>query len=282
MTDRTRGALLVMAAALLWAGIGLQARPLLDRGVDPATIAFWRAAVGGLAFAVHATAARAWPRGRRAIGWLVGFGVVGVGAFYLALPAAIDAGGVSLAWLLLYTAPAWVAVAAPFVLREPADRRTAVLVAVTIVGVALVAIGGGDGIVATPAAVAWGLLSGLGYATWYFVTQLAGTGPVATGAVALPVGAVLLAPFASWPGTDVATLGLLASLGVVSTWLPAMAYYGGIRHLPAARAAVLATVEPVAALAFAWAAFGERLDPLAAVGAVTVLAAAVAAAVRDA
>lgn len=274
MTPASTGTVLVVGAAMLWASIGLQAQPLLDRGVEPATIAFGRALVGGVLFLAQARGR--WPSQGRPT--LVGFGVVGVGVFYLALPAAIDAGGVSLAWLLLYTAPAWVALGAPFLLGERLDRRTGALVAVTVVGVALVALGGGEGVVASPGALGWGLLAGLSYASWYFATQRAGTGPVATGAVALPVGALVLAPFARWPGGDPTTWLLLASLGVCSTWLPALAWYRGIRHLPAARAAVLATIEPVAAMALAWVLLGERLAPVAVGGAVLVVAAALAAA----
>lgn len=271
-----RGVLLIVTAGLLWAGIGLLARPLLDRGVEPVTIAFWRAAVGGVAFVGQAAATRQWPqRGR---GVLVAFGVLGVGVFYLALAAAIDTGGLSLAWLLLYTAPAWVALGAPVLLQQPGDRRTVLLVAATIVGIALVAVGGGRGIHVTVASVGWGLLAGLAYASWYFVTGRAGSTPVATGAVALPVGAVVLAPFAAWPGSDAVTLLLLVALGILCTWLPSLAYYRGMQELPAARAAVLATIEPVAAMALAWAVFGERLGVIALVGAAVVLAAAVAAA----
>ncbi len=276
--DARRGALLVVLAALLWAAIGLQARPLLDRGVDPATIAFWRAAIGGLLFVVQAAVTGQWPRQGR--GTLVAFGVFGIGAFYLALPAAIEAGGVSLAWLLLYTAPAWVALGAPALLGESSDRRTLRLVGITVVGIALVATGGGAGITVSASALGWGLLAGISYASWYFVTQRAGTGPVATGALALPVGALVLAPFASWPGSDPTTWLLLVGLGVASTWLPALAYYRGIATLPAARASVLATVEPVAAMAFAWVVFGERLGLVALLGAALVLSGAMAAALR--
>lgn len=276
MTRASRGALLILFAALAWAGIGLLARPLLDRGIDPVTIAFWRAAVGGVAFAVQASTTRSWPdRGR---GVLVGFGIIGVGVFYLALAAAIDTGGLSLAWLLLYTAPAWVALGAPLLLHEPGDRRTIALVAATVGGIVLVAVGGGRGIEVGVASVAWGLLAGLSYATWYFVMGRAGTTPVATGAVALPVGALVLAPFASWPGGDPVTVLLLVGLGLLCTWLPSLAYYRGMQDLPAARAAVLATVEPVAAVAFAWAVFGERLGAVALLGALVVLAAAATAA----
>ncbi len=269
------GALLVVTAALLWALIGMLATPLLDRGFTPAAIAFWRAAIGGSVFVAHGLATRDLARQGR--GLLIGFGVLGVGLFYVSLPAAIDTGGVSLAWLLLYTAPAWVALAAPRILAEPSDRRTVLLVVATVAGAALVAIGGGDGVVITPASLAWGATAGLTYASWYLVSQRAGTSPVATAALALPVGALVLLPFAQWPGADATVWLLLLALGVVSTYLPVLAYYTGLRRLPAARAAVLATIEPVAALLMAAAFLGERLAPLALAGAAVVVASAIAA-----
>lgn len=272
------GAGLVVTAALLWAAIGLFATPLLERGLSPADIAFWRAALGGACFALHASVRGGWPRRRGAWPLLAAFGVVGVGVFYTALPAAIEAGGVSLAFLLLYTAPGWVALLAPLVLAERVGRRTVVLVGATIAGVALVALGGGAGVQVSAPALAWGLVAGLTYASWYLVSQRAGTGPVATGAVAVPVGALVLVPAATWPD-DATTWLLLLGLGVASTYLAATAYWAGLARLPATRASVVATVEPVAALAIAWALYDERLGGLAVVGALLVLAAAVAAGV---
>lgn len=272
------GAGLVATAGLLWAAIGLFATPLLDRGMTPAQIAFWRAAIGGACFLAHGVARRRLPRDPRALRLLAVFGLVGVGVFYTALPAAIEAGGISLAWLLLYTAPAWVAMAAPAVLGERVGPRTLVLVALTVVGVVLVALGGGEGVTVSGPAVAWGLTAGLTYATWYLVSQRAGTGPIATGAVAIPVGALALSPAASWPGADAVTWALLLGLGVASTYLAVTCYYAGLARLPAARAAVIATVEPVAALLLAWVLFDERLAAVAAAGAGVVVVAAVLAA----
>ncbi len=271
------GAWLVIAAALLWAGIGPIATPLLDRGWEPAQIAFWRAAIGGAAFLVHAALTRDWAHQSR--GLLAGFGLIGVSLFYVALPAAIDSGGLSLAWLLLYTAPAWVALLAPRIVGEPRDRRTTLLVATTVLGVVLVAAGGGDGITVTPASIGWGVTAGLTYASWYLVTRRSGTTPVATAALALPVGALGLAPFARWPGSDVEAWLLLAALGLASTWLPVLAYYHGVARIPVTRAAVLATIEPVAALSVAVAFGNETLRPLAMLGAGVIVATSVAAAV---
>jgi drug/metabolite transporter, DME family len=144
--------------------------------------------------------------------------------------------------------------------------------------VVLVATGGGDGFTPTAAGIVWGLTAGVTYATWYLVGRgLAGrVGPVTIGAWSLCVGAVVLAPFAQLP-PDATSWLLLLGPGAASTYLAALVYYSGLRGLPAARAAVIATLEPVAALALGAIVFGERLTVVATVGAVVIIAAAVAA-----
>ena len=277
------GLALVALAAVLWAMIGLFTPALLDAGLRPTDIAFGRAALGGLCFAVHAAARRqfAVDGARDALG-LVIFGSIAVGLFYVALAAAIDLGGVSLAWILLYTAPVWVAIGAVVLLRERVDAVRAGLIAVTVVGVALVALGGGDGVRISITSVTWGLVAGWTYAAWYVGGKryLARYTPVTISAWTLLTGAVVLLPFAQWSALPLRAWLLLAGLAVVSTYLPALAYYSGLQHVDASRASIVATVEPVVALGSAVAVEGERLGPVALVGALLVLVAAAIASSR--
>jgi DME family drug/metabolite transporter len=277
------GLALVATAAVLWALIGLFAPALLDLGVSAVEVAFWRAALGGACFAVHG-ALRGHLRvdGARDAAGLAVFGAVAVGLFYVALATAIDLGGVSLAWILLYTAPAWVAVAAVLVLREHVDVIRRVLVAVTVAGVVLVAVGGGDGVRVTPASVAWGLTAGWSYAAWYVGGKryLARYAPVTISAWTLVAGALVLLPVTGLPRYPARAWLLLVGLAVVSTYLPVLAYYTGLRSVDASRAAIVATIEPVVAVVLGVTVRDERLGPLAAVGSALVLAAAALASAR--
>ena len=103
--------------------------------------------------------------------------------------------------------------------------------------------------------------------------------PVAVLAVALPVGAVALAPLVPFHAKPPAAWGLLAAMAFASTYLAYLAYATGLRGLPATRASVIATLEPVIASALAAIVLGERLAPFAYVGAALVVSAAVALAV---
>jgi drug/metabolite transporter, DME family len=263
--------------------IGLFTPALLEVGLRPTDIGFGRALLGGLCFLVHGAARRQLrlERGRDVAGLLV-FGSFAVGLFYVALAAVIDLGGVSLAWILLYTAPAWVALGAVVVLRERVDRVRAALIGVTVLGVALVALGGGAGVRISVGSVLWGLVAGWTYALWYVAGKryLDRYTPVTISAWTLLAGAVALLPFARWHALPAHGWLLLIGLAVVSTYLPALAYYSGLRHAEATRASIVATVEPVVALGIAIVFAGERLEAVAVVGASLVLVAATIASSR--
>lgn len=271
------GYLLVLAAAVLWGLIGLQSRFLLEAGISAVEIAFWRAAIAGAVFAAHAglSGPVRLPRGRD-LGAFAGFGLVGVAVFYSAYALAVETGGVSLASILLYTAPAFVAIAAHLLLGESLTRLKVGLVSLTLVGVILVASGGGTGITVSTTSVLWGLLAAVSYSSYYLVTKWALRRHTITTmyAVVLPIGALALLPFVDFAGKGTREWLLLVCLALVSTYAAYGLYAVGLRRVEASRAVVVATVEPVVAAAAGAVVFGERLGPLAVLGAGLIIAAA--------
>ncbi len=280
------GYLYVFAAALLWSLIGPFSRTVLEAGVGPLEIAFWRAVMAGAAFAVHALLAREarlrpWPAGGVDLAALAAFALVGVTLFYAALALAIDAGGISLAFVLLYTAPAFVALLAWPLLGEPLTRVKLALVALALAGVVLVARGGGGGVAIGAAALGWGLAAGASYASYYLFGKwvLRHHAPVTVFAWVLPLGALGLWPLVRFaPDKPAEVWAWLVALSLVSTYLAYLVYYTGLRRTEASRAVLVATVEPVAAAALAAGLFGERLGGWGWAGAALVVAAAAGAA----
>jgi DME family drug/metabolite transporter len=176
--------------------------------------------------------------------------------------------------VLLYTAPAWVALLARIALGERLTARRLLAVALTLAGVALVATAGGGPLRVGGAAVAWGLLSGASYALYYLFGRryfARHPAPVVF-AVALPVGALGLLPFVRVHEKTLAAWAAILFVAVVPTYLAYLAYAAGLRRVEATRAATAATVEPVVAAVAAFVAFGERLAPLAYLGGAVVLA----------
>jgi drug/metabolite transporter (DMT)-like permease len=86
----------------------------------------------------------------------------------------------------------------------------------------------------------------------------------------------LVAPWWSFPWDGVSSLRnalLGAGLVVAGTLVPFMCIVAALRHVPAPRVAVVATLEPALAAVFAWIFLGERLAAIQIAGGVAVLTA---------
>lgn len=268
----------IVAAAVLWASIGPAARFALRAGIEPLEISFWRAAIGGLLFALHAALRGRLQLARRDLPAVGAFALLGVTIFYWSYFRAVELGGAALAAILLYTAPAWVALAAALWLGERLTVRKSLAVGLTLVGIALVALGSGTEGASVAAArgtaVAWGLLAGVAYAAYYlfgkryFVRYDAST----LFAYALPLGAALLLPAVTFAPKAAEEWLVLLFLGAVPTYGAYLLYSAGLARVEATRAATVATLEPVVAAALAYAVWGEALRGRGYLGAALVLA----------
>ncbi len=274
-----RGYLFVLLAAVLWGSLGPVAKYAFSQGVAPLEVAFWRCVIPFVPFAFQAWR-RGGPlgvaRGDRLL--MAGFAVVCIASFYGVYQLAIQSGGAALASVLMYTAPAWVALLAWWFVGEGMTPLKLAAVAATLAGVACVSgVPGGADVSVTPRAVLFGLLSGVTYAMYYIFGK-GRLGRYSTPVLflhSLPLGAVLLLPFVEFshktPGAWVA----IVTVSLLSTWGAYSAYYAGLRHLEATRASVVATLEPVVAavVAFAW--WGERFTASGYLGAGLILGAVV-------
>lgn len=274
--QRTAGYALLLLAASLWGLIGPVARFAFEAGVTPLEVAFWRASLAWVPFGLHAVAirqTRVEPRHLPRIGL---FGVLCIGVFYAAFQVTVEAGGAALASILLYTAPAWVVLMAHVLLSECATPRKILAVGLTLAGVALIAQGGGGVLRAggvSGIAIAMGLLSGFAYALYFiFGKGVLRRYPTPTLFLyVMPVGAAALLPFVEFVHkTPQAWLALIA-LAVVCTYFAFLAYYAGLRHLEASRAAVVVTIEPVVATVIAWWWWDERFGAIGLAGGAFIL-----------
>lgn len=274
------GALFVLVAASLWGLLGIFGTYAQRAGLSPYDVAWWRAAAGAALFGVHALALRAsFPRGRDLLVTVL-FGLASGAVFYGAYQVAVASGGASLASVLLYSAPAFVAVLSVPVLRERLGGLEIAAVAASICGVGLVAIGGGTGITVTALSLSTGLLAGFTYSLYYLYGRsfYQRYHPSACLAVALGVAVLALTPFTSPALYAPEALGqawpAVAGVGVLSTYVAYLCHSAGLQRLPATRASVIATIEPVVAGVLATALFAERPAALAVLGGVVVIAAA--------
>jgi drug/metabolite transporter, DME family len=267
------GYLAILLAALLWGLIGPVSRVALADGVEPAEVAFWRATLAIPLFGVHALVRRRLRVAPRDVPAVVLFGLAGISGLYGAYFLAVQHGGAALAAVLLYTAPAWVALLSRLLLGEALGPRKLAALALTLAGVALVALGEAGPVRVTRPALLWGLVSGWAYALYYlFGKRFFGRYEAPTLFLyALPVGALGLLPTVRFHEKTPQAWGALLALAVLSTYGAYLAYEAGLRRLEATRAALVATVEPVVASVLAWAVWGERFAATGYVGAALVV-----------
>ncbi len=268
---------LVFLAALLWGLIGLFSKGVLGAGVGPLELAFWRAALAGGMFMLHASLTgqlrlQSW----RDLAALAGFSLIGVTLFYASYSLAVQAGGVSLASILLYSAPAFVALAARLLLGEALTGRKLILLALTLAGVVLVAQGGGSGVTVTALSLFWGITAALSYSSYYLFGKwaLGRYTPVTIYAVVLPAGALGLSPLVSFAPKSAGVWLLLLALATISTYTAYALYYTGLKRVEASRAVLVASVEPVVAALTGALVFGERLGPWGLLGGALILTSA--------
>ncbi len=227
-TSLARGYFLVLLAASLWATLGIIYNYLANSyGLPPLAVAGLRAGLGGL----------------------------------------ILLAGVAVAAVLLYTAPAWVAVIAWRFLGERLTRTHLVALLLTLAGSALVAQIYQPGMLRLNGlGIMWGLLSGLTYGLWSVFNKIGvrHTNPWTLQCYGMLVGSAVLllfqplAPLAGAlqsPGTVVWLL--LLALG--PTVGASVAYAAGVRTVPVSVASLIATLEPVLAALLAYLVLGETL-----------------------
>ncbi|EGB13451.1 protein of unknown function DUF6 transmembrane [Pseudodesulfovibrio mercurii] len=273
------GFLYVLAAAFMWGVIGVFTKFVLAEGVSALEIAFWRAMFGWVFFMIHATVAGQLKAQRKDLPALLGFGVICVTLFYGAYQIAIRDVGMAMAAVLLYTAPAWVALLSKLVLKEEMTVVKAACVAMTILGVACISLGpklmSGAAIQLNLFGLAAGLLSGFTYALYYiFGKKFLYRYPTPTIFVyALPFGAILLLPFIDFVHKSPTAWLLMIGMALVTSYGAFSVYYAGLKRLDATHASVIATFEPLVAAVLAYLLFGEQFSLLGYAGSSLIIAA---------
>ena len=125
----------VVTAALLWAVSGLITKGLLEAGIGPLEITFWRSLLGGSAFLFHASMRHELRlKTRTDLGVVAGLAVGGLALHFASFALAVDYGGVSLAALSVALGPALVGLGAWLFLGERMTRPKMALVALSVLG----------------------------------------------------------------------------------------------------------------------------------------------------
>jgi drug/metabolite transporter (DMT)-like permease len=277
-----RGYLLAAAGAAMWALNGSMARSLLDEGVDAARLSQLRSAGSWLILLIVLGVTRRdlLRVDRGELPALALLGVVGLAGVHLTYFLAIDRLEIGPAVTIQYLAPLLLLVWLRVVHRRRLAAGLWGAVALSVLGCFLVVRAYDPG-----ALDALGVLAAFG-ATLTFAIYMVGSEraghshePVTTLFWAFGFATLfwtLVLPWWSFPFEKLGSAenaALAAGVVVVGTLLPFICMVSALRHVPAPRAAVVATLEPVLAGVFAWILHDESLAAVQIAGGAAVLAA---------
>jgi len=281
--EALRGLALIALAAVSWGTTGAVSTVLVDRaGATPLVIGAVRMLVAAVLLTGTASLLRgtqAASRTDRARCVLAGVCNAGFQAAYF---TSVTLAGIAITALVaICSAPILITLLAVLLLGERPSLRLAVSLALGVGGTTLLVLGprSTDGAPAGFAAgVGFALLAGLAYALYVVVAKAAVTrmAPLPVAAWTFAAAAVVMAPALLQDGALRQTaLGWpwLLYLGAVTTAGAYAAYTVGLRHVPAAAAAVAALLEPLTATLLGVIIFGERLGGAGWLGAVLLLGA---------
>ena len=288
------GFTLVATAAMLFIVNAGMSRVVLRAGLEPATLTTLRVTATFVVLlvllAIFRRGALRPPTGRLAL-LLVAHGTIGVAALQWTYYIAIDRLPVGMALLLEYQAPILVAVWARFVQNEPVRHRMWAGLALAMLGLAA-ATGIWKGAVFDPVGIAAGFGAAVCFAA-YFLLGEHGVGSLDpmqmilwsffVASIGLNVVSPVTAETLPLLGEHVSLLGSLAAydapVWLLLCWIIALGTITpfalelfALRHLRATTVTMVAMLETVGVSALGWLWFFERLDAIALVGGLAVVA----------
>lgn len=269
-----------MAAAVLWATLGIAGKTLYAAGAQPLAVIGWRAIIAAVillaVLAVRAPRRLRIPLAEAPFFALFGLAVAGNYACYF---LSLQRVPVAVAIILLYTYPAFTALAARVLFNERLTRAKAVAIALSFVGIVLVA-GGGRGLTTTLDGLGFllGLGAGLTMAAYALMGKRASArhSPWTTAFYSFAFAALWLAvargsDLMAVRGYSPAMWGGLLYLGAGPTLLAYGLFLWAIGRLEVSRAGVWTTLEPPIAALLAFAVLGESISPVQVLGSGVVL-----------
>ena len=190
--------------------------------------------------------------------------------------------------LLNYTAPIFVALLAPLVLKEKLEKSTLLALAISVAGIGVISyqqnlqISDPNGF--NPLGVILGLFAGLAYAGFIIVSKraLSSFSSQVVAFYSYSIASIFLLPFVI--GTDfspdLAPWILLLVLGVFNTGFAVTLYLKGLGMIKAQKAVVFTYLEPASAVVFGFLFLAQQPTPLMLVGGFLILIAGYIAASR--
>lgn len=268
MSDRRKGILFIVAAALLWSTGGIGIKGVADSALK---VTFYRSLFAAIAllilFGRNVWGVRRWHSTTAFAAAIISYGAC-LTTFVIATKWTTAANAI----FLQYAGVVWVLILSPVVLKEPMRSRDVIAITFAIAGMALFFVGKFE--TRGMAGNAMALLSSVFFAALILALrreQAAAESAITWGNV---VTAAAIFPFVA---NDLAltpkSTGALLFLGVFQIALAYVFFVRGLKHVTATQASLTGMLEPVANPIWVLLFLGERPSAYAIAGGIVVLAA---------
>ncbi|KGA96475.1 transporter [Alkalihalobacillus alcalophilus ATCC 27647 = CGMCC 1.3604] len=262
----------IALGATFWGMIGVFVNYLYELGFTPIQVVALRAGTAMIFLLIYLSLFK---KNRPALKmnikdshYFIGTGVISIVFFNLCLFYAMQETSISVATILLYTAPAFVTIFSRFLFKEVLTAKKTLALFMTLIGCAFV-IGVLPNMDGTISLI--GFMLGLGSGLFYALYSIFGKyalqkySPLTVTFYTFVFAAVAIIPFSGiWTMaaqfTSLKVWLLVLGLGFFSTMLAFIFYTRGLQHVESSRASIIATVEPVVAAVMSFLLFSEKLS----------------------
>ena len=260
----------ILISGILWGCLGIFVRKLNAQGLYSMQIVFLRAIVAcvfmGLVLVLSDR--KLLVIRFKDIWCFIGTGICSIVFFNFCYFKAISMISLSIAAVLLYTAPAMVMIMSFFLFQEQFTKRKVTALILTFIGCGLV-----TGVLTNPGNITpAGLLTGLGAGFGYALYSIFGRYAIQKGyhTMTITFYTFLIAAAAAFFLVDVPqiyttvaenreTFWFCIALGILCTVLPYLIYTLGLQYVDNSKASIIASVEPVTAAVVGVLLFGEKM-----------------------
>ncbi|MGI8315478.1 DMT family transporter [Halobacillus mangrovi] len=199
--------------------------------------------------------------------YFVGTVIISIVLFNFCLFSAMEEASISIAFILLYTAPAFVTVFSWLFFKEALTGRKISALVITLIGCSFV-IGVLPNVSASISL--YGFILGLGSGLFYALYSIFGKAALqhydslTVTLYTFLFASVAILPFSGLAAnghlfSSVSVWGFIIGLGFFSTMLPFILYTKGLQYVESSRASIIATIEPVVASLVGFLVFNETL-----------------------
>jgi drug/metabolite transporter (DMT)-like permease len=272
-TDRFSGYGEIIIAAILWSLAGIFAKQII--GMSAQSIIFYRVGFAFIIFlvALFVSGKLNILKLREKKSYLFLFSILQMATMVSYFISIMNA-SVSIAVLLLSTAPIYITIFSPWILKEKIGIRGIIALVLSLAGIILIVDPGKLDFEPFSIGILAGIASGIFYAFEIMTSKYASStySGYSQAFWSFLVAAIILLPVGVVPLEVVSSnLVYLLLLAVFPTILAVSLYFNGLKKVKAQSASILGLIEPISAVFFAVLILGEQISTLEIIGGALIL-----------